>query len=75
MPKKPASYSEWSRADLEAEEVRLAAERTRIRLEQNEVGAALEVHRALDALSPAARRIVRIGLAGATAPNGNGGPS
>jgi hypothetical protein len=47
--------------ELVAERDELAAERTRVRLRQNEVAEAIEVYEALKNLSPAARKRITIG--------------
>lgn len=48
-------YNTWPVEKLEARRDELAAERTRIRLEQNAVDAALSAARAIDGLSPEQR--------------------
>ena len=70
MARKRQAISLWTTVELEAEAVRLGLERTQVRLAQVAVSSELEIRRALETLSPEARRIVQIRLEGGIAPEG-----
>lgn len=67
---KDKDLSKLSDDELEALEADLAAERTSVRLRQNDVAAERDLRRALASLSPESRRIVSVRMGGELAPQG-----
>lgn len=65
---KRKEYRKWSLEELEGEAERLAALRTEVRLDQNEVSAQIELKRALSGLSENAK--ATLALSGAVEPKG-----
>jgi hypothetical protein len=63
-------YSTWSDEDLTARADVLAAERTRVRLDQVAIGVELEIRRSLAAMSPETRRVISLRLGGAVGSDG-----
>lgn len=64
------NVSEMTDEQLAERAAVLAAQRTAIRLEQNEVQAEIDLRRALSSLSGETRRIIAVRLGGATTPQG-----
>ncbi len=66
----PKQYADMTAEELRAERDKLAAERTRIRLAQNEVGALLAAKEAIEGLPPEVQKLITINVGGAIAPEG-----
>lgn len=67
MSQKSKDVTTWSDEELDEEAARLAAERTRVRLAQNEINAEIEIRATLTKLSGAAREALVLRLNGGVA--------